>query len=115
MLTTELERVYTQKMITLCDLENNGISRIEVIGIIQKRPRLILRRYSSTGITVRGKKHPQTAHTTITKRSDVTTNKLLCWNGAVDKTLNELELCNSWHEYWEGTKKSKKIDSFWSN
>ena len=56
MLTTESDRVYTQKLITLCDLENNGMSRMEVIGIIQKRLSLILRRHSSTGIIVGGQK-----------------------------------------------------------
>ena len=35
-LTTELDRVYIQQLITLCDLKNNGMSRMEVIGIIQK-------------------------------------------------------------------------------
>ena len=52
MLTTEFDRVYTQKLITLCDLENNGMTIMEVIGIIQKRLRLILRRHSSTGFIV---------------------------------------------------------------
>ena len=36
MLTTELDCVYTQKLITLFNLENNRMSRIEVIGIIKK-------------------------------------------------------------------------------
>ena len=34
-LTTELGRVYIQQLITLGDLKNNGISRMEVIGVIQ--------------------------------------------------------------------------------
>ena len=54
MLTTELDCVYTQKLITLCNLENNGMTIMEVIGIIQKRIRLILRRHSNTGIILRG-------------------------------------------------------------
>ena len=36
MITTDLYRVYIQKLITLCDLKNNGMSRMEVIGIIKK-------------------------------------------------------------------------------
>ena len=54
MLTTESDRVYTQKLITLCNLENNGMTIMEVIVIIQKRLRLILRRNSSTGFIVGG-------------------------------------------------------------
>ena len=36
MLTTELDRVYIQKIITLCNFKNNEMSRMEVVGIIQK-------------------------------------------------------------------------------
>ena len=35
-LTTELDLVYIQQLITLRDLRNNGMSRMKVIGIIQK-------------------------------------------------------------------------------
>ena len=35
-LATELDRVYIQQLITLKDLKNNGNSRMEVIGVIQK-------------------------------------------------------------------------------
>ena len=45
----------------------------------------------------------------------VTTEKLLRWNWTIDETLNDLDLRNSWHEYWEGIKNSKNIDSFWGN
>ena len=82
-----------------------------------------MRIQSNTGIIVGGKKNPElnnhgslrTAKTTTNKRSGVKTNKLLCWYGTIDETLNELDLCNFWHEDWEGIKKSKKIDSFWGN
>ena len=71
----------------------------------------------------RAKKFPElnnngtlrTAQTTTTKRSGVITNKLLRWHGTVDETLNEFDLCDYWHEYWEGIKNSKKIDGFWEN
>ena len=71
----------------------------------------------------RGKNIPQlnnhgalrTAQTTTTNSSGVTTDKLLSWYGTVDETLNELDLCNYWHEDWEGIKNSKNIDSFWGN
>ena len=36
MLTAELDRVYIQKLITVKDLNNNGMSRMEFIGVIQK-------------------------------------------------------------------------------
>ena len=35
MMTSDLDREYTQELITLRDLNNNGMSRGEVIGIIQ--------------------------------------------------------------------------------
>ena len=57
----------------------------------------------------------QTAQITNTKSSSVTTKKLLCWHENVYETLNELDLCNYWHEDWDGIKKSKRIDSFWVN
>ena len=37
----------------------------------------------------------RTAQTTTTKRSGVTTDKLLRWHGTVDETLTALDLCNS--------------------
>ena len=52
-----------------------------------------------------------TSQTTTAKSSGVTTNKLLLWHGAIDETLNELDLCNSWHEDWQGIKKSNEIGS----
>ena len=57
----------------------------------------------------------QTAQITNTKSSSVTTKKLICWNENVYETLNELDLCNYWHEDWEGIKNSKNIDSFEGN
>ena len=36
MLTNELDHVYIQQLITLRDLENNRVSRMEIIGVIQK-------------------------------------------------------------------------------
>ena len=39
MLTNELDRVYIQQLITLRDLKNNGMSRMEFIGVIQKMTR----------------------------------------------------------------------------
>ena len=45
----------------------------------------------------------------------VTPEKLLCWHETVDDTLNELDLLNSWHEYWEGIKNSNKIGIFGGN
>ena len=35
MMTSELYRDYIQELITLIDLNNNGMSRGEVIGIVQ--------------------------------------------------------------------------------
>ena len=57
----------------------------------------------------------QTEQTTTTKRSSVTTKKLLRWHGTVDEKLNDLDLHNYWHEDWEGIKNSKKIDNFGGN
>ena len=55
------------------------------------------------------------AQATTTKRSGVTTEKLLCWHGTIEVTLNELDRHNSWHPDWEDIKSSDKIDSFWWN
>ena len=52
---------------------------------------------------------------TTTNRSGVTTEKLLCWHGTIEVTLNELDRHNSWHPDWEDIKSSDKIDSFWGN
>ena len=35
-LTAELDRIYIQQLITLCNLKNNGMSIMEFIGVIQK-------------------------------------------------------------------------------
>ena len=96
---------------------------MEVIGIIQEMTKAYFekteqhwyycRRKSFTELNNNGAL--QTAQKATTKRSGVTTNKLLRCNGTVDETLNELDVCNSWHEDWEGIKKSKKIYIFWGN
>ena len=97
---------------------------MEVIGIIQKMTRDSFEKSDQHWYYCgRAKKFPElknngalrTAQTTITNRSGVTTDKLLRWHGTVDDTLDEMDLCNSWHEDWEGIKNSKKIDIFWGN
>ena len=57
----------------------------------------------------------QTAQATTTKRSVVTTERLLRWHGTVYDALEEMDFRNSWHSDWEGIKESNKIDSFWGN
>ena len=57
----------------------------------------------------------QTSQTKTTKKTGLTTDKVLRWYGTVDETFNELNPYNCWHEDWEGIKISKKIDSFGGN
>ena len=85
---------------------------------------LILRKQSSTGIILGvGGKFPnfknngvlRSAQTTTTKRSGVTTEKIIRWHGTIYETLNTLDLHNSWHEDWERIKNAKKFDSFGVN
>lgn len=57
----------------------------------------------------------RSAQATTTKRSGVTTEKLLQWHGTVEDALNELDRLNSWHIDWEDIKSSTTIDSFWGN
>ena len=123
-LTTELDRTYLQQLITLRDLKNNGMTRKEVIGVIQKltgadfdtaqnhwyhcRRKQLLPELKNHGAL-------RTAQSTTTKRSGVTTEKLLRWHQTVEATLIELDRRNGWHKDWEEIKKSNKIDSFWGN
>ena len=101
-LTTDFDHVYIQQLITLRDLRNNGMSRMEVIGIIQKMTKASFEKAEQHWYYCRReKKLPElknhgalrTAQTTNTKRSGVTTDKLLHGHGTVDETLNELYLC----------------------
>ena len=48
-MTSELDREYIQELITLQDLNNNGMSRGEVIGIIQIITGASLKNMNSTG------------------------------------------------------------------
>ena len=57
----------------------------------------------------------QTAQATTTKRSGVTTEKLLRWHGTVDDDLEYMDRRNSWHSDWEGIQESNNIDSFWGD
>ena len=124
MLTTVLERLYIQELITLRDLKNNGMSRGEVIAVIQRltgasfitaENHWYYCRNAKLFPKLKGHGALRTAQATTTKRSGVTTEKLLRWHATVDEALNELDSRNSWHDDWEGIKKSDKIDSFWGN
>ena len=124
MLTTELDRAYIQELITLRDLKNNGMSRGEVIAVIQRltgssfmqaENHWYYCRQAELFPKLKGHGALRSAQSTTTKRSGVTTEKLLCWHATVDEALNELDSRNSWHDDWEGIKNSDKIDSFWGN
>ena len=124
MLTSDLDRNYIQELVTLRDLKNNGMSRGEVIGLIQKMTGAsFIKSEQHWYYCRRAKLLPQlknhgalrTAQATTTKRSGVTTEKLLRWHGTVEDALEELDRRNSWHSDWEGIKKSNMIDSFWGN
>ena len=124
MLTSELDCDYIQELITLRYLNNNGMSRGEVIGLIQtitsesfKKAKHHWYYFRKAKLFPKLKNHGalRTAQATTTNRSGVTTDKLLRWHGTVDDALEEMDRQNSWHSDWEGIKKSNKIDSFWGN
>ena len=123
-LTSELDRSYIQQLIVLRDMHNNGMTRSEVIGLIQKLATCSFAKAEQHWYYCRRKKlFPElknhgavrSAQATTTKRSGVTTEKLLRWHGTVDEALIELDRLNGWHEDWDKIKTSKKIDSFWGN
>ena len=124
MLTTELDRVYLQELIALRDLRNNGMTRREVIHLIQQLTGATFEkaeqhwyycRRSKLFPELKGHGALRSAQGTTTKRSGVTTEKLLRWHGTVDETLRELDRRNSWHPDWDGIRISSQIDSFWGN
>ena len=124
MLTTKLDRVYLQELIALRDLKNNGMTRREVICVIQQLTGATFEKAEQHWYYCRRselfpelKDHGalRSAQGTTTKRSGVTTEKLLCWHGTVDETLRELDRRNSWHPDWDGIRTSSKRDSFWGN
>ena len=119
-----MDRDYIQELITLRDLNNNGMSRGEIIGIIQTITGASFKKAEQHWYYFRkAKLFPklnnngafQTAQATTTNRSDVTTEKVLLWHGTVEDALEEMDRQNSWHSDWEGIKESNKIDSFWGN
>ena len=123
-LTSELDRDYIQGLINIRDLKNNGMSRGEVIGLIQKITGASFKKSEQNCYYLRKaklfpkiKNHGalQTSQATTTKRISVTKNKLLSWHGTVDDALEEIDFRNSWHSDWEGIRESNKIDSFWGN
>jgi hypothetical protein len=123
-LTSELDRAYIQQLIVLRDMHNNGMTRTEVIALIQKLATCSFAKAEQHWYYCRRMKFftelknhgaVRSAQATTTKRSGVTTEKLLRWHGTVDEALNELDRLNGWHKDWEGIKTSKRIDSFWGN
>ena len=123
-LTSELDRDYIQHLIVLRDLKNNGMTRGEVIGLIQKMTCASFETAEQHWYYCRrAKLMPElknhgalrTAQATTTKRSGITTEKLLRWHGTIEDALHELDRLNSWHADWEGIKNSNKIDSFLGN
>lgn len=124
MLTSEETRDYLQELIVLRDLKNNPMTRGEVIGTIQMMCFCDFKTAENHWYYLRRKKllpecknHGalRSAQATTTKRSGVTTEKLMRWHGNVDAALRELDRLNSWHPDWQGIKESKKLDSFWGN
>ncbi len=129
LLTSEEDRNYIQQLIVLCDLCNNGMTRMEVIrlcqiGLIQKMAGCSFKEGEQHWYYCQRKQlfpelknHSilQTVQVTTNKRSVVTTKKLLHWYGMIDKAFHELHCLNCWHADWEGIKNSNKIDGFWGN
>ena len=113
MLTYEFDCDYIQELITLGYLKNNGMSRGEVIGLIQtitgasfKKSEQHWYYFRKAKLLPKLKNHGdlRTAQATTTKRSGVTTEKLLRLHGTVDDALEEMDRQNYWHSDWEGIK-----------
>ena len=124
MLTTEQDRAYLQQLITMRDMKNNGMTRNEAIGTIQLLTGANFKTAENHWYYCRTKKlFPKlknhgalrTAQATTTKRSGVTTEKLMRWHGTVEVALAELDRRNSWHKDWQDIKRTGKIDAFWGN
>lgn len=123
-LTCDGDRDYLQQLITLRDLKNNPMSRAECFGVIQTLAGVDFKTAENHWYHLQRKKLlPQLknngkvrkAQATTTKRSGVTTEKMLRWHGICDEALAELDRRNSGHKDWEEIKSSNKIDSFWGN
>ena len=123
-LTSVVDREYIQHLIVLRDMRNNGMTLPEVFGLIQKLTNCSHSQAKQHWYYCQRKKllpelknHDalRTAQATTTKRSGVTTEKLLRWYGTVESALNEMDRLNRWHADWEDIKSSGKIDSFWGN
>ena len=120
-LLTLQDRDFIQKLFSLRDIRNNGMRQGEVNTLIQTMCMMDFKTTEDQYYYLRkSKKLPmlkshgklQTAHRTTTKRSNVTTGKLLRWHGTCDETMEEMDRLNSWHPEWDNIKKSKTIDSF---
>ena len=113
MVTSELDCEFIQELVTLRYLKNNGMSRGEVIGIIQTitdasflktEQHCYYFRKSKMLPKLRNHGALQTSQATTTKRGGVITEKLLCWNRTVDDALEYMDCRDSWHSDWGGIK-----------
>ena len=119
-----MDRDYIQHLIVLSDLKSNGLTRGEVIIIIQKitcasfeiaekhwyyfwREKLFPEQKNHGDL--------QTAQATTTKRSGVLKENILSFHGNIEEALHELDRINSWHTDCKGIKKSNEIDIFGGN
>ena len=124
MLTTEEDRRYIQQLITMRDLRNNGMTRMEVLGVIQMLTGATFDQVEQHWYHCRRKKlFPElkchgvlrTAQATTTKRTGVTTEKLQRWDATIEATLRELDRLNGHHKDWKSIREGPLIDHFWGN
>ena len=123
-LEDDRDREFLQKLITLCDKNKNGMSRIECIGMLMaitsthKRKAELhfdhLQRYKHLP-ELKGNGSIQTEQKTTTKRTQVMTKKLFCWHGTVDAALIELHRLNLVNPAWAENVLKCLIDYFWGN